>query len=89
MSLRLRLIVNADLDAYEAAEAARIRREAEAAEVSREARLELEAYYEIAVHSGDELDIRRIEALLADIDFHKPGEPSLLDAIRGRHPRAA
>lgn len=46
----LRLVTDADLDAYEAG-------------------LELTARYEIALHSGDELELRRVEALIAGHDI--------------------
>lgn len=49
----LRLVSNADLDAYEAAQ--------------RE-RLELTTRWEIAIDKGDELDLRRLEALISDHD---------------------
>ena len=45
----LRLVSNADLDAYEAG-------------------LELATRYEIALALGDELDLRRVEALIAAHD---------------------
>jgi hypothetical protein len=50
----LRLVSNADLDAYEAEQAAR---------------LALATRYEIAVDRGDELDLRRVEALIAAHDI--------------------
>ena len=46
----LRIVTDADLDAYEAG-------------------LELTARYEIALHSGDELELRRVEALIAGHDI--------------------
>ena len=46
----VRLVSNADLDAYEAG-------------------VKLTARYEIASHSGDELELRRVEALIAAHDF--------------------
>lgn len=81
----LRLIA-ADLDAYEAE---RFQRDAEAAEASRQARLDLATYYEIAVNKGDHDQVRYIEALAADIDKHNPHGPRLLDEIRGLHQLAA
>lgn len=62
--MSLRLITNADLDAYEAEQTARLR----AAQDAHEAGLELMTRYEIALGVGDELDLRRIEALIADHD---------------------
>lgn len=46
----LRLVSNADLDAYEAG-------------------VKLMARYEISLHSGDELEFRRVEALIAAHDY--------------------
>lgn len=51
--MSLRLITDAILDAYEAQE---------------EARRELTARHAWALHTGDELDLRRVEALIADHD---------------------
>ncbi|WP_406730915.1 hypothetical protein [Streptomyces sp. NBC_01794] len=50
----LRLVSNADLDAYEA---------------EQKARLELTTRYDIALQLGDELDLRRVEALIATHDY--------------------
>jgi hypothetical protein len=74
-------------DDYEAAEAERRQRDAD--EASRQARADLDAFYGTAVDAGDATEVRYIEALLADIDAHKPGAPSLLDEIRSRHQPAA
>lgn len=73
---------------YEAAEAER--RQAEADEVSRQARDDIDAFYGKAVDTDNEPEIRYIEALAADIDVHdRYGRPSLLDQIRHNHPTAA
>ncbi|MFH8926369.1 hypothetical protein ACH4D4_04870 [Streptomyces pristinaespiralis] len=50
----LRLVTDADLDAYEAEQAAR---------------RELTARHAWALHSGDELELRRVEALIAGHDI--------------------
>ncbi|NUL14496.1 hypothetical protein [Streptomyces lunaelactis] len=65
----LRLVSNADLDAYEA-------------------RLDLITRYEIALGKGDQLDLRRVEALIAAHDAEHGG-PSLLDELAGLHQPAA
>ncbi|WP_405999829.1 hypothetical protein [Streptomyces sp. NBC_00829] len=71
---------------YDAAEVERRQRDAE---VRQEARLELATRYEIAVHAGDQLTVRCIEALVADIDARTPHGPRLLAQIRRNHPAAA
>lgn len=68
MSLRL---ITTDLDAYEAEQAARHQLDVEryeAAIQARAARIDLTARWEVAVELGDELDVRRVEALIADHD---------------------
>jgi hypothetical protein len=57
-------LIAADLDAYEAAQAAR---------------LDLQTRYEIALGSGDEIAIRRIRKQAAEYELRHPGEPPVLD----------
>jgi hypothetical protein len=59
-------LIAADLDAYEAAQ---------------RARLELQARYEIALDAGDEIAMRRIKRLADDYDLRHPGEPPVLDDV--------
>lgn len=66
MSPLLRLIVSADLDAYEA---------------DQQTRLDLTARYEIAVDRGDPLEIAYVEALAADYDVQHPDQPAVLDGL--------
>lgn len=71
----LRLIVTADLDAYEA---------------DQQARLNLQARYAYAVDHWDALEIARVEALAADYDHRHPDEQPVLAGIEVvYHPAAA
>jgi hypothetical protein len=56
-------LIAADLDAYEA---------------EQRARLDLQARYEIALDSGDELAMRRIEKLAEKYDLRHADEPPVL-----------
>lgn len=74
-------LINPLLDAYEAERADAL---------SREARAEIDAYYKTAITDGDTPQVRRIEALAADIDAHdRYSRPSLLDRLRSNHQTAA
>lgn len=64
MSLHLRLLVTADLDAYEAVQ---------------QERLALATRYEIALDAGDELGMKRVEALAAVHEMRHPDLPPVLD----------
>ncbi|MFJ7998997.1 hypothetical protein ACIQ7D_17875 [Streptomyces sp. NPDC096310] len=66
MSPYLRLIISADLDAYETA---------------RQTRADLQSRYLFAVDAWDVLEIARIEALAADYDAAHPGETPVLDGL--------
>jgi hypothetical protein len=82
--LTLRLIVNADLDSYEAKQKARLARLADAYEAG------FVPAYQAARRAGDELGMRRIEALAADFDAANPGLPPVADEIDGlAYPAAA
>ena len=68
-------LLTADLDAYEAAQ---------------RARLDLQARYEIALDADDEIGMRRIKNLAADFDLQHPDEPSVLAELDGfNYPAAA
>lgn len=59
-------LITADLDAYEAEQAAR---------------RDLRARYAYAVYHWDALEIARVEALAADYDARHPGEQPVLAGI--------
>jgi len=61
-------LIAADLDAYEAAQ---------------RARLDLQARYEIALDAADEIGLRRIKQLADDYDLQHPDEPPVLDELDG------
>lgn len=68
-------LIAADLDAYEAAQ---------------RARLDLQTRYEIALDAGDEIAMRRIKRLADDHDRTHPGEPPVLAELDGfDYPAAA
>lgn len=68
-------LIAADLDAYEAAQ---------------RARLDLQARYEIALNAADKLGMRRIKRLAADYDLRHPDEPPVLGELAGfGYPAAA
>lgn len=68
-------LLTADLDAYEAAQ---------------RARLDLQARYEIALDADDEIGMRRIKNLAADFDLQHPDEPPVLAELDGfNYPAAA
>ncbi|MFE2710578.1 hypothetical protein ACFXKI_00955 [Streptomyces mirabilis] len=68
-------LIAADLDAYEAAQ---------------RARLDLQARYEIALDAADELAMRRIKRLAGEYDLDHPDEPPLVDELDGSdYPAAA
>lgn len=68
-------LLTADLDAYEAAQ---------------RARLDLQASYEIALDADDEIGMRRIKNLAADFDLQHPDEPPVLAELDGfNYPAAA
>jgi hypothetical protein len=82
--LTLRLIVNADLDSYEAKRTARLARLAAAYEAG------FVTAYQAARASGDELGMRRIEALAADFDAANKDLPPVADELDGlAYPAAA
>jgi hypothetical protein len=66
MSPTLLRLVTADLDAYEA---------------DRLSRADLQARYHFALQVWDELEMRRVEALAADLDSRSPGLPPVLDGL--------
>ncbi|MFE2563083.1 hypothetical protein [Streptomyces mirabilis] len=61
-------LIAADLDAYEAAQ---------------RARLDLQARYEIALDAADELTMRRIKKLAGEYDLRHPDEPPLVAELDG------
>lgn len=63
MSPILRLLATADLDAYEAVQ---------------RFRLGLSTRYEIALDAGDQLGLRRVEALAAAHEMQHPDDPPVL-----------
>ena len=67
-------LIAADLDAYEAAQ---------------RARLDLQARYEIALDADDEIAMRRIKRLAAEYDLRHPGEPPVLGELLDDLPAAA
>jgi hypothetical protein len=68
-------LIAADLDAYEAAQ---------------RARLDLQARYEIALDADDEIGMRRIKKLAGDYDRQHPDEPPVLAELDGfDYPAAA
>lgn len=52
----------------------------DAYDVEQAARLELATRYEIAVDAGDQLGMRRIEALAATHELRYPSTPPVLDS---------
>ncbi|MEU5477478.1 hypothetical protein [Streptomyces mirabilis] len=68
-------LIAADLDAYEAAQ---------------RARLDLQARYEIALDAADELAMRRVKKLAEEYDLRHPDEPPLAAELDGfDYPAAA
>lgn len=68
-------LIAADLDAYEAAQ---------------RARLDLQARYEIALDADDVIGMRRIKKLAGAYDLQHPDEPPVLDELDGfDYPAAA
>lgn len=61
-------LIAADLDAYEAAQ---------------RARLDLQARYEIALDADDVIGMRRIKKLAGDYDLQHPDETSVLAELDG------
>jgi hypothetical protein len=59
-------LIAADLDAYEAAQ---------------RARLDLQARYEIALDAADEIAMRRIKRLAAEHDLRHPDQPPVLGDV--------
>ena len=84
MSPKLRLLINADLDAYEAGQKNRLALLADAYEAG------FVPAYQAARRAGDELGMRRIEALAALFDETNPGLPAVVEELDGLdYPAAA